>query len=1104
MTNAQRNSAIAPQSRRYELVIIKFAVSLLIYAGPMAYRFVQSNMSQALPSLRTVQRRISKEYIQLSEGEFRFDALLDHLERHKCPPIISIGEDATRIIARVEYDENTNRLVGFVLPCNENGSPIYDEFLAVSFEHIENCFKNGELSRYAFLYMAQPIAPAVPSFVLACIGTNNRFNAELVQTRWLHINEQCKKRGISVISHGADGDSREMKAMKLSCDLLTGQKAISQVSSANYSQLPLNEWSLWFLLNKPSNISYVQDTVHIGVKVKSRLLKPSIILPLGNYTAGAHHLHMIADIFNKDQHGLRHKDLDHKDRQNYDAVVHITGTSVLNLLSAIPDALGTRYYLQALKSLLDSYLNRELTPLQRLEHIWFSVYFYRYWRRYILLSPVFTISHNFLSTNAYLCAELNAHSLITFIATLRDHPQHRDKAFFMPWLLGSQCCEKAFRVTRSMTSTFSTVINFSMLGILRRLHRLQIQLSLESDDTGIIYPRVVDAQKKDGHNIVTQHDLQAITNDDILKAVLQGKYKAQKAMEELGMKEALKDWWEEPSDRVQKVQVEIESNEDDEDTNIKEAQDDEDEDESQDMTKDAKKMLDIGLITNDLSSKMQEKSQKLKKINTLFGIPLYNSVDESKEDNAVLSDKSPFVEVEYKGNTIYVRKRTVVWLLSEGERLSSDRLFRVRAKQPFSGENEVILSPTTFPQPYVAETVSIGDLCAFRNKNCFRIGKILNFANYKEKTKKNREYKWKTVSTDKHKIGVLCSWFDADENDEFTFRLVKMQQIHVYVSIDTYLCTLPYGSFNKTICTTDIPPTIMPSNSDQLSLAMTDVLTLLQSSSTYVNDLLMKKESEIIDLDKEKVKESMDSDVPKWIEFENASLTIQDKDFLTKGEWLSDRHVTMAQLLVKSKFPHLNGLRTTLEQKKPLDEPNDKVLQVIHINNNHWALISTFGCQENAVKLYDSLSGSIGFQTIDTVASLFRFDAPMFSINSMNVVRQTGTKDCALYAIAYLMSLAHGEEPATYTYKQEEMRDHLLACFERKEITSFPSKNRKVKCYIQKTESFDIYCDCRLPHTEEMICCDKCKEWYHLSCSKAVIENIDDDWYCYKCETSDM
>ena len=122
---------------------------------------------------------------------------------------------------------------------------------------------------------------------------------------------------------------------------------------------------------------------------------------------------------------------------------------------------------------------------------------------------------------------------------------------------------------------------------------MQIQLSLESDDTGIIYPRVVNAQKKDGHNIAMQHDLQAISNNDILKAVLQRKYKAQKGMEELGMKEALKDWWEEPSDRVQKVQVEIESKEDNDDADVNEAQDGEDEDESQDMTNDANKMVDL-------------------------------------------------------------------------------------------------------------------------------------------------------------------------------------------------------------------------------------------------------------------------------------------------------------------------------------------------------------------------------------------------------------------------------------------------------------------------------------------------------------------------------
>ena len=120
----------------------------------------------------------------------------------------------------------------------------------------------------------------------------------------------------------------------------------------------------------------MQDTIHIAVKVKSRLLNPSIILPLGNNTAGGHHLNIIANVF-KDQHGFHLIDLDHKDRQNYDAVVHITSPAVLNLPSTIPDALGTKYYLLTLKAIVDSFLDREILPLQRVENIWFGVYLYR-------------------------------------------------------------------------------------------------------------------------------------------------------------------------------------------------------------------------------------------------------------------------------------------------------------------------------------------------------------------------------------------------------------------------------------------------------------------------------------------------------------------------------------------------------------------------------------------------------------------------------------------------------------------------------------------------------------------------------------------------------
>ena len=45
---------------------------------------------------------------------------------------------------------------------------------------------------------------------------------------------------------------------------------------------------------------------------------------MGEYLAGAHHLRNITEIFTKDQHGLRLKDINHKDKQNFDAVTRIT------------------------------------------------------------------------------------------------------------------------------------------------------------------------------------------------------------------------------------------------------------------------------------------------------------------------------------------------------------------------------------------------------------------------------------------------------------------------------------------------------------------------------------------------------------------------------------------------------------------------------------------------------------------------------------------------------------------------------------------------------------------------------------------------------------
>ena len=361
LLNAERNTGKLPTGRRHPEILKKFSTALFIFCGPLAYEFIQHNMPEALPSLRTVQNVIHKEYQTIDEGCFRYDGLSQHIKQYKAPNVVSIGEDATRVIARVDYDCETDRCVGFVLPVDKNGLPEVDSFLAVSFSAIENMFSTAPLAKYAYVYMAQPLCQGVPPFCLACMGTDNKFTAQHVMLRWKHIYMGCWKRNILVVSFGGDGDSRLMKAMRISVSLSipSTEPLLQEVPACCVTppNIP-KEWGSWFHIH-PKSIAYVQDMIHVAVKMKSRLLRPSIVLPMGSYIAAGHHIHIIQVTFGKDQHGLRERDVNHKDKQN--------------LLDKIPDAAGTKCYIEVIQCIVDSYLDKSLDPATRIEKIWYAV-----------------------------------------------------------------------------------------------------------------------------------------------------------------------------------------------------------------------------------------------------------------------------------------------------------------------------------------------------------------------------------------------------------------------------------------------------------------------------------------------------------------------------------------------------------------------------------------------------------------------------------------------------------------------------------------------------------------------------------------------------------
>ena len=211
----------------------------------------------------------------------------------------------------------TNRLVGFVLPCNDQELPVCDSFTAVPFGSIEESFRVPAIAMSAFVYMSHPLSEGVPAFFLACLGTDNKCCADLVLKQWKYVFMVCRKRGITVVSYGADGDSQELKVMQVSTQLSPSTHPSSAYSYNSLDlpkvQIPSDWWS-WFAVRNLTSIAYVQvqDPVHVAVKLKAKLLKPSTVLPMGGTWLGCIIFTLYSTILAKTSMVCEKKTFNHK------------------------------------------------------------------------------------------------------------------------------------------------------------------------------------------------------------------------------------------------------------------------------------------------------------------------------------------------------------------------------------------------------------------------------------------------------------------------------------------------------------------------------------------------------------------------------------------------------------------------------------------------------------------------------------------------------------------------------------------------------------------------------------------------------------------------
>lgn len=468
LSAAKINSSRSKHGYRYTPEMIRFCAYIRSLAGPLAYNTLQINLPGILPSIQAINRYIYRPDFLVVEGLLRCEELLVYLRKRNLPLWVSLSEDGTRIENRAQYDSRTNQIIGFVQPIDVNGMPESFTYKArTAMEILQYFADKTPISNSVNTVMAKPFGTG-EAFCLLIFGTDNQYTARDVANRWQFITKELNRIGIGVLTIASDSDPKFNCAMRNNSKLGCDSKMINPFFKCS---------------SNSDGPYYFQDAPHIVTKLRNRLLKTSDdkrALQFGpRDRISISHLQHLIDNVRKDQHMLTETIISPNDRQNYDSAVRICDEQAINALRChVPKSEATIVYLEIMSSTIKSYMDEKMSPLERVEKVWYSLFIVRIWRYFIKNHPSLTLKNNFLSSNCFSCLEQNAHSIVLIILFLKEKglPQ-----LFAPSYFNSQPCEHFYRQIRSLSTTYSTVVSCSVKEILNRISKIQLLDEISND-----------------------------------------------------------------------------------------------------------------------------------------------------------------------------------------------------------------------------------------------------------------------------------------------------------------------------------------------------------------------------------------------------------------------------------------------------------------------------------------------------------------------------------------------------------------------------------------------------------------------------------------------
>ncbi|XP_035694654.1 polycystic kidney disease protein 1-like 2 [Branchiostoma floridae] len=222
------------------------------------------------------------------------------------------------------------------------------------------------------------------------------------------------------------------------------------------------------------------------------------------------------------------------------------------------------------------------------------------------------------------------------------------------------------------------------------------------------------------------------------------------------------------------------------------------------------------------------------------------------------------------------------------------------------------------------------------------------------------------------------------------------------------------------------------------------------------------------------------------MEWPSVKLSTHDKVALTFGEMLTDDHIQAAQMLLRRQYPALQGLEGPAVGlcEDGFAKMTGNGLQIHHNGSQHWVLSS---CTDGQVRLYDSLgvamTPSLQIQLYQSYAAFADQARNVLTVISPDVQRQGNVFDCGLFAIAWAVDIAEGQDVSRVAYDDRKMRSHLETCFKQGKLTPFPRQISCRKVGLTKAHQISLVCHCEQgERLDWMKRCKECRRIFHVNC----------------------